>query len=174
MKKRGQIFGEPFIFIFALIVAAMVFAFGIKIFFDIQERAEFAQVADTVQRINEQITTFYNLEQGSNNVLKYNFPSSVDCICFLQQTTSSFQLTGNCDNDLLENNIRNGNNNMVFWLFNEKTRKKEAKLPDKLKIKGLFTVTDNTRLLCFDLVKDKHTLQIRLESQGNQVLITRV
>jgi len=184
MNKKAQIFGEPFIFIFAIIVAAMVLIFGIKIYYDLSERADFAQVADIAQRINENIITFYNLEEGSSNTFKYVFPNTIDCICFVGDNPNPAILTGHCvdSNHVFETNINtnSGTGSKLFWKYSEKKRKGEnpASLPDKYPIRSKFITPNPTGLpknppLCIDLVADKHILKIKLTSQGDKVLVAK-
>jgi len=183
MNKKAQIFGEPFIFIFAIVVAAMVLAFGINVYYDLSERADFAQAADVVQRINENIITFYNLEEGSQNTFTFQFPSTIDCICFVGENIIGLALIGHCQDDAFKATIEStGGPNMVFWRYNPKKGEgiKSASLPDKFKIKSKFVTpvdaTDpsgNRPPLCVDLVAEKYKLKITLASQGDKVLIEK-
>ncbi|MBI2498609.1 hypothetical protein HYV88_00025 [Candidatus Woesearchaeota archaeon] len=192
MNKKAQIFGEPFIFIFAIIVAAMVLIFGIKIYYDLSERADFAQVADIAQRINENIITFYNLEEGSSNTFKYVFPNTVECFCFIQDpnypstdsTPLSLSLSGNCGLDNFPQTINNevDNGNKLFWKYSEKRKKGEnpANLPYQYKIRSRFITKDSSSApptgenpLCFDLVADKHILKVKIRSLGDKVLVDK-
>lgn len=196
MNKKAQIFGEPFIFIFAIVVAAMVLMFGIKIYYQLSERADFAQVADIAQRINEDIITFYNLEEGSSNMFSYVFPNTVDCICFVGDNVNTLasSLTGYCadTNGVFETNINYnwGTGSKLFWKYSEKKRKDvdQAHLPDKYQIRSKFVVLfnppagsttepiSNNQLnpLCFDLVADKHVLKVKIRSLGDKVLVDKL
>lgn len=178
MKKRAQIFGEPFIFIFAIVVAAMVLVFGIKIYYDLNERADFAQIADIVQRINEDVTTFYNLEEGSSNKFTFTFPNSVECFCFIDSQNKDFgSLTGKCNDPSFKSKLLGsvGTSNVVFWKYSEKKTKGEnpASLPEKANINSKFTVAPSNPL-CIDLAASRYKLNIRLESKGNEVLIEKI
>ncbi|MEK6952760.1 MAG: hypothetical protein AABX29_07130 [Nanoarchaeota archaeon] len=192
MNKKAQIFGEPFIFIFAIIVAAIVLIFGIKIYYDLSERANFAQVADIAQRINENIITFYNLEEGSSNTFKYVFPNTIECFCFVQNpnypTSGSAplltSLQGKCNLDNFPQTITSevDNGNKLFWKYSKKTRKGEnpANLPYQYLIRSRFITKDTSvapptgsNPLCFDLVADKYILKVKIRSLGDKVLVDK-
>src|SRR3990167_1614078 len=89
--KKAQI-EHTFIFIFALIVAALVLGFGVKVIFDVKDRAEFAEIAANIDDITDAAVTYYNLDEESSTIINQVFPSEVTCVCFtdLSQNAKSF------------------------------------------------------------------------------------
>jgi len=81
--KKGQITAQPFIIIFALIVAALILAWGIKVVFDIKERGEYAELLTTITDIREEVKTYYNFEMGSRKKITITVPEKISCFCFL-------------------------------------------------------------------------------------------
>ena len=82
MKKKGQLFAQPFIIIFALIVAILVVIWGVKVIFDLKNRADFTEVIATIADIRDDVNTYFYLEQGSSKLLNYIVPKDTKCICF--------------------------------------------------------------------------------------------
>lgn len=80
--KKGQLFAQPFIIIFALIVAVLVVVWGIKVVFDLKNRADLTETIATISDIRDDVSTYFYLEQGSSKLLNYIVPPNTKCICF--------------------------------------------------------------------------------------------
>ena len=61
--KKG-VSEQVFIFIFALIVVALILAWGTKTVLDLKNRASQVQLADSVEDLREKAITYYHLEAG--------------------------------------------------------------------------------------------------------------
>jgi len=89
MKKKGQLFAQPFIIIFALIVAVLTVAWGTSVILDLKDRADFTEIVTTIADIRDDVNTYFYLEQGSSKLLNYIVPSDLKCICFKDQSDFS-------------------------------------------------------------------------------------
>lgn len=87
--KKGQIFAQPFIIIFALIVAVLVLAFGFKAVLDLQEKARFAELLDAQTEIQEVARTMYTLGVGSQRTLNLRVPKDLECFCFQDSSNTN-------------------------------------------------------------------------------------
>ena len=79
--KKGQ-FDQPFIIIFAMIVAIMILIFGFKVILDLKERGDFTLLGDNVADLRDFARTYYNLEEGSAREIDLRVPGSINCFCF--------------------------------------------------------------------------------------------
>ena len=83
--KKGQ-FDQPFIIIFAMIVAIMILIFGFKVILDLKERGDFTLLGDNVADLRDFARTYYNLEQDSAREIELRVPGSINCFCFKDLT----------------------------------------------------------------------------------------
>mgnify|MGYP001560192730 CR=1 FL=1 len=83
--KKAQIFAQPFIIIFALIVAVLILAFGFKSVLDIQQKARYAELLTAQSEIKEVARAYYTLGEGSERIIELRVPKSISCFCFLDK-----------------------------------------------------------------------------------------
>ena len=93
--KKAQLFAEPFIIIFALLVAILLLAWGVKIILDIQDKGSYTELLTTITDLKEQVTTYYNLEQGSRSLLELRVPNKITCFCFKDLDLPDYSLNSN-------------------------------------------------------------------------------
>jgi len=82
--KRG-IAEHTFIFIFALIVVAMILVWGTSTILKLKDTAGQVQLADSIEDVKEKAIVYYNLEAESSAPLNIRFPNGVECVCFLNK-----------------------------------------------------------------------------------------
>lgn len=80
--KKG-VAEQVFIYIFALIVMALVLVFGFRSILDIKEKAELTEISKFISNLKDLINTYYNFDVGSSKEIKLNAPSKVNEICFV-------------------------------------------------------------------------------------------
>jgi len=85
--KKAQIMAQPFIIIFALLVAVLVLAFGFKTVLDLKEKGDFAQLLDSQAEIKEVARSYLTLGEGSIKTLDLRVPRDTNCFCFLDRQT---------------------------------------------------------------------------------------
>lgn len=83
IHKKAQIFGMPLIMIFALILGALILAWGIKAIFDLQKNAECISHLEDIQSLKTDIKAYYNFEPGSQKFITLKFNSKIKKICFI-------------------------------------------------------------------------------------------
>ncbi len=89
MKKRGQLFEKPFMFIFILVVASLILVFGFRIIKDTINLGEDVEVKSFISKFDGEIERIYNLDYGSRSSLKnLNVPSTIKWICFVDRDST--------------------------------------------------------------------------------------
>ena len=80
--KRGQILGVPLVLLFALIVGALILAYGAKVAIDLVGEADYIDFLDGMKDIENNIVTFSHYDEGSAKVYEMDLPNAVETICF--------------------------------------------------------------------------------------------
>jgi len=83
MKKKGQLLGQPFIYIFALIVGALILVWGGKTVLDLMQTGSQVNVGSFIKSLEEDVAAYKNFGEGSRTTKKIDFPGDVTYICFL-------------------------------------------------------------------------------------------
>ena len=81
-RKRGQLIGEPFVWILALVVAAFILFFGAKYIMKLSDVASEAQIADFIQDFNKESEKIYYSDVESFKLIPVNLPNKIKRICF--------------------------------------------------------------------------------------------
>jgi hypothetical protein len=91
-SKKAQVMGLPFIYIFALIVGAMILVWGIKTVIDLKSTAGEVEAGKFLKKLEAEAKIFYNYEQGSmSEPFKVNLGSNVKYLCFADGSQTSFK-----------------------------------------------------------------------------------
>jgi hypothetical protein len=85
MKKRGQLMAQPLVMIFAMIVGALILAWGIYEVYKLLNVAKDVQAADYITGLSKDVQRYYYYEPGSSNRFKINLPADFSYICFVNQ-----------------------------------------------------------------------------------------
>ncbi|MFH1331808.1 MAG: hypothetical protein ABIH63_00805 [archaeon] len=93
MKKRGQLLGQPIVMIFALIVGALILAWGIFQAYKLMNIAREVEVADYVTTLRKDVERYYYFEPGSSGRFKVSLPSYYNYICFASHEIPFFGST---------------------------------------------------------------------------------
>lgn len=80
--KKDAILSQPFIFMFAVIVAAFVLIFGFRSVLNLQKVSESVEVTKFVSGLRRDVETYSFLDAGSSKRIDITFPSKVEAICF--------------------------------------------------------------------------------------------
>jgi len=88
MKKRGQLLGQPFMMIFALIVGALILAWGAYEVYKLVNVAKDVQAADYISNLRSDVNRYYYYVPGSSNKFKVGLPASYDYICFVNHNST--------------------------------------------------------------------------------------
>ncbi|PIN80909.1 hypothetical protein COV16_00205 [Candidatus Woesearchaeota archaeon CG10_big_fil_rev_8_21_14_0_10_34_8] len=79
--KRGQLLSQPFIYIFALILGALVLVAGFKMIMDLKETADMVEVGEFKSTIESEAKAFYNRGEGSTKSIPISL-SGIKFVCF--------------------------------------------------------------------------------------------
>ncbi len=82
INKKGQMFGRPFIYMFALIVAALTLVWGIRAINDIREKSELVELTTFIIDLKDNVKTYYNFDAGSSKTITLILPPKVEKVCF--------------------------------------------------------------------------------------------
>lgn len=87
--KKAQLFAQPLLYIFILVVAALILVFGIRTVFNIQARAEIAELATSIQDLKKTVNSYYSFDYGSAREINLRFPNKIEYICFTNHNPQS-------------------------------------------------------------------------------------
>ncbi len=80
--KQGQLFGQPFVVILALILGALIISWGLKAVFDLQKDAEKIDHLKKVDEFKNLVEDYYSFEPGSQKVITLRFNKQIEQLCF--------------------------------------------------------------------------------------------
>ena len=108
--QRGELFSQPFIMIFALIIMALVLVFGIRSFTQVSDTADSVDAAKFILQLKNEITKYYNFDIGSSKILKISLPTKLKEICFYNPAQA---ITADLD-PYVKGVIEKGRNNLYL------------------------------------------------------------
>jgi len=113
--KKAQLFSLPFIYIFGIIVAALIIAFGYSAITRLSGTVEEASLAKSVESLREKVDFYYTLEPGSKKQFKLGdalkIPYKVKYACFVKPKSP---ITAQLPDPSLQALIQNSNYNLYF------------------------------------------------------------
>lgn len=86
--RKAQILSTPIIFIFILVVSALILIFGIKAVLNLQERAETIQLITSIDNLKDTVETYYSFVEGSNKQIDISFPADIKYICIVDKSST--------------------------------------------------------------------------------------
>jgi len=85
--KKGQVLGQPFVFMFYLIVVVLILYFGIRVVANIRDTEREVDYATFINELNSKINTIRNDAHGSRISLEdVRVPNEVTEICFVMDS----------------------------------------------------------------------------------------
>lgn len=177
MKGQAQ---HTFIFIFAIIVAALIMVWGVKTILDLKDRAGQVELADAVQDIENKAITYLSLSSGSQDT-KFNvpFPKEIECVCLVDRlsgTTSFIGIEGDlsayndyCDKQdkALKSRIQSTNSQNIFVTPSSL----EFSVKEFRVLRKLIPQESLGTILCFKTRKEAGWLKAVITSQGGNVTL---
>lgn len=85
MRKRGQITGQPFLMILAIIVAAFVLFFGARQVINLIKTSDDVDAVRFKQVLEQEIESFRTFEVGSSRKMIIDVPAKADAVCFTEK-----------------------------------------------------------------------------------------
>lgn len=83
MKKKGQMLSQPFVYIFALVVGALILVWGGKTVLDLVNTGSQVNVGSYIESLESDVAAYKNFGEGSKTSKKVDFPQDITYICFL-------------------------------------------------------------------------------------------
>lgn len=83
MKRKGQMLSQPFVYIFALVVGALILVWGGKTVLDLVNTGSQVDVGNFVKSLESDVAAYKNFGEGSKTSRKISFPNNINYICFL-------------------------------------------------------------------------------------------
>lgn len=89
MRKKGQMLSQPFVYIFALIVGALILVWGGKTVLDLLQTGSQVNVGSYIKSLEQDVAAYKNFGEGSKTAKKVDFPQDITYICFLDLERSA-------------------------------------------------------------------------------------
>ncbi len=163
MKKRCQIFGQPVLYVLLLIIFTFILLSGYSFIKDIGEKGEKTKVILFKSDLENDVNS---VDYGSVKVETYGIPVDVDKICFSDPKDTNPLLCKGCpkidEDPIVINTIRDNVKENLFLI--------SGGLPEGMEIEEI--TIGCCEFMCFDV--NKGQVKLRLEGQGNEVLIKNV
>lgn len=72
---------QPFVYIFALILGALILVWGIKMIVDFMGTANKAELGKTIKSIESDVNEFYNYAEGAEKPRTLDLPKGINYLC---------------------------------------------------------------------------------------------
>ena len=80
--KNGQLLSQPFVYISALIIGALIIIFGARAIGDIDKERKNVELATFITSLRDNVNTYYNFDEGSLKKISLYLPDNVERVCF--------------------------------------------------------------------------------------------
>ena len=80
--KKAQLFSQPIIIIFALVIAALILTWGSYNIYKLTKTARTIELGTALTDLKDLVNTYYNLDTGSSTEINIKLPKQVKYICF--------------------------------------------------------------------------------------------
>jgi len=157
-RNKGQLFGQIFVYIMAIIIVSALLLFGykaIKTFTDKSEDVALLQLKKGLESTVKSIS----LDYGSVSVKKYSLPSGIKKVCFVHSFPEMPRLSST-SYPLIEDSVNSKVDKNVFLLSDS--------VADSFSIGP---IAASEPLLCIDAVGIE--LTVRFEGKGNHAYVSR-
>ncbi len=79
--KKGQLMSQPFVYIFALIVGALILVYGISLVWDFVNTAKTVETGTFLKDLDGMVGKLYSFTSGSNQRFLVSLPSEITHLC---------------------------------------------------------------------------------------------
>jgi len=159
MMKKGQILGQPIMYIFFAIVAVLILGFGIKMAVDLKDFGDDVTSKVFFEDIEKKINSVYSDSYGS--VVSLNdlkIPSEFREICFLDSSESDIDLSLVNNEDLRK---------IINSSYDSLSEKNVFAIGESLEIREFDKLDLDVALVCDDLIDGK--IDVKLINGGQVV-----
>ena len=74
---------QPFMFIFAIVVVALILFFGFNSITKLKVRGDFLILSSSVVDLKNDVSRYYSFDEGATKTLRLDLPKQVDQVCFV-------------------------------------------------------------------------------------------
>lgn len=152
-KKKGQLMSEPFMWILALLVVALVLVFGFSAIKKLTNTFDKTSIANYVTEFKKLVEEVYYMDTGSMKAFKIRLPDKITKVCFYGGSGDASQ--AGIDPTEMRIIQLNGNKNMFFLPLDAYESTMMMHKVEKLNVVGI---------KCF-----RNNEDIRLVAQGDYV-----
>lgn len=156
--KNGQLLAQPFTYIFALIIAAMIIIFGVRAINDLDKERKNVELSTFITSLRDNVNTYYNFDEGSTKKLSLNLPDNIKQVCFFNKDKT---IAANIEENFKKLLELDTANNVFLLPFGENIK-------SEFFINHLKNDGDNP--LCFN-VNQKLNVAIETKISNNEVYI---
>jgi len=82
MRKKGQLLGQPLVYVFALIFGALILAWGINSVMKLGDTAGAVELGKFATSLESKTGQYLNFDEGSTTTIKISLPSKISYVCF--------------------------------------------------------------------------------------------
>lgn len=163
MKKKGQLFGQPIMYVFYAVVAILVLVFGIRIAIQLNEKSDLLKEEIFFSDLEEKFDSVYRDSYGSSiSLIDLKVPSNFIELCFMDigQEKDLSEVTLTKLKDLIGASYDAEVDDNVFVI---KADQKDL----SVEIGRYFVLEGNASVLCDKLTDGK--LDIKLVNEGQVI-----
>ena len=88
--RRAQLFSQPFMLVFALLVGASVLIWGAYQVVQLSQYATHVQLVDATNSFRNEVQKYFYLDEGSTKLYPVRFPGDITYLCVSDKTTPVF------------------------------------------------------------------------------------
>ena len=156
MNNKGQLLDRPFIFIFTVVVGALVFIFGFYLIRNLVETSNCGQLGLFVNDLRNNVERYYSFDAGSSTDLSLKLPRNIKYVCFFDKNEYANRNEFDKIDKGLFDAINNLNQNVIF-------------VPLSACSKGLFKIENLKPKENPTCIFNKGTISLGLENKGEFV-----
>ncbi len=80
-NKKAQLMAQPFVYVFALILGALILVWGIKMIVDFVGTANKAELGRLIKSIESDVSEFYHYDEGAEKPRTLSLPKGINYLC---------------------------------------------------------------------------------------------
>ncbi|MBU2589307.1 MAG: hypothetical protein KKA65_02155 [Nanoarchaeota archaeon] len=85
--KKGQLLSQPFIYIFALILGALILVWGVKTVMDLRETSELVELGTFVKDMESEVNKYFFYDEGAARNFDLRLPDKIKYMCIINPET---------------------------------------------------------------------------------------
>ncbi len=160
MNNKGQLMEKPFIFIFTVVVGALIFIFGFYLINNLMKAGNCSQLGIFVNDLKNEVERYYNFDIGSATEVNLKLPKNIKNVCFYTRDDYLNRAEFDKIDKGLFDAVNNLDYNVIFLPLNTCT-------------KGFFKVINFKPKENPTCVVNKGKVKLNLENKGEYVELSK-